>query len=108
MPHYLIQFSQTPETWAKMIANPEDRREKVRQATEAFGGKLHGYWYSFGGADGFALIEAPDNVTAAAEAVGVAASGAFSAIKTTVLLTVEEMVAALKKAQGVSYSPPGA
>lgn len=108
MPHYLIKFSQTPETWARLIKNPEDRRGPVSQVTEALGGKLVGYWYAFGDADGYVLIEGPDNVSAAAEAVAVAASGALTSVSTTVLLTVEEMLEALKKAQQLSYRPPGA
>jgi hypothetical protein len=27
MPLYLTRFSYTPETWARLIAKPEDRRE---------------------------------------------------------------------------------
>ena len=29
MPLYLTRFSYTPETWARMIAHPEDRREAL-------------------------------------------------------------------------------
>ena len=54
-----------------------------------------------------ALVELPDNVTAAAVITTVAASGAFSGGETTVLLTVEEMVEALQKAGSVAYTPPG-
>lgn len=106
MPHYLIRFSNTPETWAKLVEHPEDRREAVRTAAESIGGKLHGYWYAFGEQDGYVLIEAPDSVSAAAMLVTVAATGAVSA-STTVLLTVEEMLAALGKAKQIAYRPPG-
>jgi hypothetical protein len=47
----------------------------------------------------------PDNVTAAAFAVSVAAAGVGS-LKTTVLLTPAEIDQVAKKA--VSYRPPGA
>lgn len=30
MPMYLSRFSYTPETWARLIKNPEDRREAAR------------------------------------------------------------------------------
>jgi len=50
------------------------------------------------------IAEAPDNISAAAVALAVGASGAVHA-KTTVLLTPEEMDQATKKT--VSYSPPG-
>jgi len=48
MPFYLTRFSYTPETWAKLIKNPEDRRIAAQQYIESVGGKLHGFWYAFG------------------------------------------------------------
>ena len=47
MPLYLTRFSYTPETWAWLIDNPEDRREAARSYIESVGGKLHGFWYAF-------------------------------------------------------------
>ena len=55
MPLYLTRFSYTPATWAKLIKNPEDRREAAKQYIEAVGGKLHGFWYAFGEHDGYTL-----------------------------------------------------
>jgi hypothetical protein len=37
----------------------------------------------------------------------VAASGAFSSLSTTVLLSVEETLEALARAQKIAYRPPG-
>ena len=58
MPLYLSRFSYTPETWARLIANHEDR-------------------------------------------------GALSSLETTVLLTVDETIDALRKAGAVQYRAPG-
>ena len=44
MPMYLTRFSYTPETWARLIQKPEDRREAARAYIESVGGKLHGFW----------------------------------------------------------------
>jgi uncharacterized protein with GYD domain len=107
MPVYLTRFKQTPETWARLIENPEDRRGPVGAAVEAAGGRLLGFWYAFGEYDGYALTEGPSNVDIASVLTGVVASGAFSAFETTALLTVEEMLDALTKAKGASYRPPG-
>jgi uncharacterized protein with GYD domain len=79
----------------------------VRSVTEAFGGKLHSYWYAFGDADGYILVEGPDNVMAAAELAAVSASGAFRSISTTVLIPVEEMLESLAKAKTLGYRAPG-
>ena len=48
MPLYLSRFSYTPETWARLIGNPEDRRKAAQSYIESVGGKLHGFWYAFG------------------------------------------------------------
>lgn len=108
MPLYLSKFSYTPETWARLIGNPEDRRKAAQSYIEAAGGKLHGFWYAFGTHDGYTLWEAPDNVSMAAIALAISAGGALSSFETTVLLTVEETMDALRMAEQVGYRAPGA
>jgi uncharacterized protein with GYD domain len=108
MPLYLTKFSYTPETWARLIGNPEDRRKAAQSYIESVGGKLHGFWYAFGTHDGFSLWEAPDNVSMAAVALAITAGGALSSFETIVLLTVEETLDALGRAQQVGYRSPGA
>ena len=108
MPLYLSRFSYTPETWARLIANPEDRREAARTYIESVGGTLHGFWYAFGTHDGYNLWEAPDNVSMAAVALAISGGGALSSLETTVLLSVEETMDALEKAAEVGYRAPGA
>ncbi len=108
MPLYLSRFSYTPETWARMVENPEDRRDAARSYIESVGGKLHGFWYAFGAHDGLSLWEAPDNVSMAAVAIAIGGGGALSSFETTVLLTVEETLEALQQAKAVQYRAPGA
>jgi uncharacterized protein with GYD domain len=108
MPLYLSKFSYTPETWARLIKNPEDRRAAARSYIESVGGTVHGFWYGFGTHDAYNLWEAPDNVSMAAVAIAISAGGALSSFETTVLLTVEETLEALEKAQAVHYQAPGA
>jgi uncharacterized protein with GYD domain len=81
------------------------RRDAVAKALESAGGSLESFHFGFGSSDAYVIVDAPDNVTAAAVALTVNASGAVKA-KTTVLLTPEEVDAAAK--QSVSYTPPGA
>lgn len=108
MPLYLTRFSYTPETWARLVKNPEDRRDAARSYVESVGGKLHGFWYAFGEYDAYNLWEAPDNVAIAAVAIAISSGGALSKFETTVLLTVEETLEALGRADSVGYRPPGA
>jgi uncharacterized protein with GYD domain len=105
---YLTRFSYTPETWARLMKKPEDRREAARKYVESVGGKLQGFWYAFGEYDGYTLWAAPDNVSMAAVALAIGAGGALSKIETTPLLTVDETLDALGRAKAVAYRPPGA
>jgi uncharacterized protein with GYD domain len=108
MPLYLSKFSYTPETWAKLIGNPEDRRKAAQEYIESVGGKLHGFWYAFGAHDGYTLWEAPDNASMAAVALAIGGGGALSSIDTTVLMSVDETMDALRQAGEIQYKPPGA
>ncbi len=107
MPLYLTKFSYTPGTWARMIDNPEDRRKAAEAYMQSVGGTLHGFWYAFGEHDGYTLWEAPDNVSMAAVAVALGAGGALHSLETTVLMTVDETLEALRTAARVQYRPPG-
>ncbi len=108
MPLYLTRFSYTPETWARMIDNPEDRRVAAESYIESVGGKLHGFWYAFGEHDGYNLWEAPDNVSMAAVVLAIGGGGALSSVETTVLMSVDETIDALKMAGQVGYRAPAA
>jgi uncharacterized protein with GYD domain len=107
MPLYLSKFSYTPETWARLISKPEDRRQAAQSYIESVGGKLHGFWYAFGEHDGYNLWEAPDNVSMAAVALAIGGGGALRSIETTVLMTVDETMDALTKAGQIKYRRPG-
>ncbi|MDQ1594281.1 MAG: hypothetical protein QOH40_837 [Arthrobacter pascens] len=107
MPLYLSKFSYTPETWARLVSKPEDRRKAAQEYIESVGGKLHGFWYAFGTHDGYNLWEAPDNVSMAAVAVAISGGGALSSMETTVLLSVDETLEALQKASQIKYRVPG-
>ena len=104
---YLTRFNYTPETWARLMKNPEDRRDAARKYIESVGGKLHGFWYAFGAYDGYCIWEAHDNVSMAAVGLAITSGGALSKFETTPLLTIEETLDALGRAQKIGYRPPG-
>jgi uncharacterized protein with GYD domain len=68
------------------------------------GGTLEAFYYAFGETDVYVIVELPDNASAAALALTVNSSGS-AAVKTTVLITPEEVDQAVKKTP--SYRPPG-
>ena len=106
MPKYLVQTAYTPESWAAMTSHPQDRLEAVRPAIESLGGKLEIGFLAFGEYDLVAVVDFPDNVSAAAFSMSVAAKGGVKAFKTTPLMTMDEAVAAMQKAGGSTYTPP--
>ena len=104
---YMSTFEYKPEVWSELISTPENRTETVSRLLESAGCKLKGLWYAFGQSDGFALIEAPNNVTSASLMIAISASGAFNKFETTVLMTQNELLEALEKAQDIEYVAPG-
>ena len=107
MATYLFRFSYTPESWAALIDHPEDRREMLATRIFAFGGQLQGFWYSFGEHDGYALVELPDNVSAAAVLAAISATGSLRHLEAIVLVSAEDMLDALGRAQEFGYKQPG-
>jgi uncharacterized protein with GYD domain len=108
MPLYMYQVAYTPESIAAQIKEPQDRIERAAQPLiKAVGGKLLAAGYAFGDYDITVIYEAPDDQAAAALALTVAAGGAAKAAKTTKLLSGQEWVGALRKAQGMgtAYRP---
>jgi uncharacterized protein with GYD domain len=105
MADYLLQLSYSAPAWAAMVERPENRVEAVRKSVEKLGGKINGFWLSFGDHDVVGILEMPDNVSAAAFAMAIAAGGACHHVKTTPLLSVDEGMTAMKMAGGSDYKP---
>ena len=103
---YMTQFSYTKEATAKMAKNPEDRRIVVEKAMEKLGGRMIALYFTFGEFDGICITEVPDNVTELAFLMAVNAAGHLKKTKTTVLLTMEESMKAMKKAGDIAYKGP--
>lgn len=105
MPKYLIQASYIGDGVTGLRnEGGSARRAVLEEACTSVGGALDAFYYAFGDCDVVAMIDLPDNTTAAGVALLVAASGKVD-IKTTVLLTPEEIDAAVKV--GADYRPPG-
>jgi uncharacterized protein with GYD domain len=106
MPKYMWTGSYTVEVTKGVIAESgSSRKAVIEKMLASMGGKLESFYFSFGTDDVVIIVDAPDNVSAAAVGLTVAASGAVRG-KMTVLLTVEEIDKATKKSP--AYRPPGA
>lgn len=105
MAKYLLEVSYMPEGAKGLLADGgTKRRQVVEAAIKANGGKLEVFYFAFGKHDAYLIVDAPDPVVVAALNLAVNASGA-ARIRTTVLLTPEEIDQASKK--NVTYAPPG-
>jgi len=107
MAYYMYQCSYTTEAIKGLLQKPVNRTEVIRKAVEELGGKLEGAWYSFGESDVVLIVQMPDHASIAALSLAVAAGGATQGGKTTPLMTLDEGLAAMKKAAGSTYRPPG-
>ncbi len=106
MTRYLCHAEYTAEGMKGLLAEGGSRRrEAVEKLVASVGGKLEGFYYALGDTDLFCLVNLPDNASAAAISLIVGSAGGATA-RFTVLLTPEEIDAAVKK--GPSYRPPGA
>jgi uncharacterized protein with GYD domain len=105
MPKYLIKASYTAEgVKGVMKDGGSKRRAAAEAAVKSTGGKLEAFYFAFGDADALVIVDAPDNASVAAASMAIGASGLVTA-KTVVLLTPEEVDAAVKK--GATYTAPG-
>jgi uncharacterized protein with GYD domain len=105
MPRYLVHANYVGGGISGLLKEGgTKRREAIEKLTGSLGGRLESVYYAFGETDAFVIVEMPDNESMAALALTVGASGAVT-LKTTVLLTPEEMDAAVEKSP--SYRAPG-
>jgi uncharacterized protein with GYD domain len=102
----MVQFSYKSETVGNLLKNPEDRSKAVKKLIEKLGGKLISYYFAFGDYDGVVIGDFPDNTALLATSMVSYAGGGTTKLKTTVLLSVEEAMAAMKKGAGLMLEQP--
>lgn len=87
MPIFISQGRYSQDAMRGMAAMPEDRTEPVSKLIEAAGGKLLGYYVTFGEYDWLLVVEAPDAQTVSAAVITAAAGGGVTDMKTTLAMT---------------------
>jgi uncharacterized protein with GYD domain len=105
---YLVQLGYTPQAWASQIKDPKNRVEIVSKLLESMGARFEATYMAFGEYDIVFIMDAPDNVTAAAISMVVSAGGAVKSLQTTALITIEEGIEAMRRAgkAASAYQPP--
>ncbi len=105
MGKYLVMASYTAEGAKGLLKDGgTKRRQAAEQVVKSAGGSLEAFYFAFGDADAYVIIDAPDHATVASASVAINASGAVRT-KTVVLLTPEEIDQAVKK--NTTYRAPG-
>ncbi|MGG5822944.1 GYD domain-containing protein [Falsiroseomonas sp. HW251] len=108
MPLYEMRWMFKDSTVKSLADRPQDREAPARELIEGFGGKMHHYYFMLGEYDGLAIVEFPDNVSAAATSMRASASGAFARFETHPLMSAQEAQSAMQmvKDRSVSYRAP--
>ena len=98
MPKYLVQVSINKDGIRDVLSNAKGTglRAAVTKFAESAGGRLDAYYFAFGQHDVVAIIDFPDNVSAAAVSVAANGTGAVD-LAMTPLITPEEMDRAVEK-----------
>jgi uncharacterized protein with GYD domain len=105
MPKFLWQASYTSEGVQGVLKDGgTGRRAAIEKLVQGLGGRLEAFYFAFGSDDVIVVADLPDQRSAAAVGLTVNAQGRTQ-LKTTVLLTPEEIDEAVKTS--VDYRPPG-
>jgi uncharacterized protein with GYD domain len=98
MPIYITRGRFTTNAIKGMLSKPEDREEAVAKLFKHAGGKLIGWYLTFGYHDWMVIGEFPDEKAAASAILAAAAGGSLSDIETTVAMTAKEAASTFKSA----------
>ncbi|MFN0008063.1 MAG: GYD domain-containing protein [Planctomycetota bacterium] len=105
MAKYLCKVSYSVEGAQGLIKDGGTaRRTAVDQLLQSIGGKVESFYFALGDEDGYLICDIPDEISAAALSIRVAAIGG-ARVKTVQLLTPAQIDQAVKKS--VTYRAPG-
>jgi uncharacterized protein with GYD domain len=111
MPIYISRGRFTSDAVKGMLAKPENREEAVAKLFKSVGGRLIGWYLTFGHHDWLAIAEFPDEKAAASAVLAAAAGGSLSDVETTVAMTAKDAATTFEsagKAAREFRSAPGA
>ena len=102
MARFLFEVSYTAESWNTQVHAHANVIDRITPIVQKLGGSIDSVYYTFGDRDLVALVDFPTTEDAAAFSLAVAAGGAVKSFKTTPLLTVDQGITAMKKADAVA------
>ena len=105
MGKYLFEVSYTQDGVKGVLKEGGSSRvTTIEKLIKSHGGNVEAFYFAFGGADAYLIVDFPSSVEAAAISLTVSGSGAAT-VKTIVLLTPAEVDSAAKVE--VDYRAPG-
>ena len=104
MPIFITQGRYTREALKGMVVSPEDRADAVGRVLAKVGGKLIGYYMTFGEYDFLVIAEAPGDTQIAAVLLAVASGGGVTDLKTTLAMTSVEAKGAFAAASDLTHT----
>jgi uncharacterized protein with GYD domain len=104
MPTYITQGRYTREAIKGMIARPEDRADAVSRLLSRAGGRLVGYYLTFGEFDFLTIAEAPGETQMAAALLAAAGGGGITGLRTTLAMSSVEARGVFAAAGDLAHS----
>jgi uncharacterized protein with GYD domain len=102
MPIYISRGRFTTDAVRGMMTKPENREEAVSSLFKSVGGRLIGWYLTFGPYDWLVIGEFPDNKAAASAVLAAAGGGSLSDVETTVAMTAADAKATFDAAGKVA------
>ena len=102
MPIYITHGRYTRDAIKGMIVKPEDRADAVARLIGKVGGRLLGYYVTFGDYDFMVIADVPNDVQMAAVLLAAGGGGGVTDLRTTVALTSIEAKGAFAAAGDIA------
>jgi uncharacterized protein with GYD domain len=103
MPIYITQGRYTREAIKGMTMRPEDRADAVSRLLAKAGGRLIGYYFTFGEFDFLTIAEAPSETQMAAVLIAAAGGGGVTDVRTTLAMSAAEAKGAFAAAGDLAH-----
>jgi uncharacterized protein with GYD domain len=106
---FVIRFTYSSASWARMLKFPEDRASAEAALMEHLGGSLESIYWEVETASAYVTADLPDSVSAAAVITAATKTGAFTEIHVHEVLTQDQLreMVALAQSSEDFYRPPG-
>jgi uncharacterized protein with GYD domain len=108
MAQYLIETAYTGASWNTQLRETGNVLDRIHPMLDTCNGRVDSCFYAFGDRDLILICDFPTPEDAAAFSLACSAGGAVKFMKTTPLLTVEQGLTAMRRADEVEkkFNPP--